>query len=958
MLDLMARPRHARRHLLLPAVLTACLTGLLASGCPEGCIIPPGPDAGPDGGTDGFDDSTTGSFADLAAFEAFAAPSASSTSVKFVITGFLQANPELRFLDSAAYTLHDEWYWFRLLNNVPVDRVDTAPVDVGRPFATVADIYAWSLQQTALPLDLQFVGDGRLYSPLFYQLALYREPKVLGIGTVLRFVARPDLSPPRPELWAMELEYQHALTETELQVLLDVVGAGLPPGIGEQLKLLVRSPQQDELARTLEAAGSPLAARILRYRDVTVPGETEVYSEGLVAGRLKVMRTGEGDFESARSTDLLVLEDVPDFLPQCAGLITAVPQTALAHVNILAKNRGIPNAYRGGILDDPEIDALARVFAPVVVRAQTPTLLEVVAMTEQEYTQYRQLSAVPPSSVTPVDPGTIEYAYDLTELSFADQESWRPILGGKSTGFLALLDAVDVTTPPRPVGISVRAYLEHTVALEAELEPILADPLFNQDALRRALLLEGPTDWATKHPDDPTYADRFLALYPPSDPRRVLVDAGGAQGRIRNQPIDPVTLDVIEAALTAAYGNLADEQGLRFRSSSNIEDAEGFNGAGLYTSNTGYLHADRLNDGRHLQTVEQALLETWASYWGSEAFEERRMANVAHLSGAMGAVVHPNFPDELELSNGVFTYTILPAGHASGAAVLEMNVQQGALSVTNPPPGDPNLPEVDRVVLDDVGGTRIERVRGSTLVPAGQVLLSDTQLLRVFEQARRVSELWLSVENGALAVSQQRSTLTIDFEVRDMDHGWPAFADGTIAGARTVIKQARTLEPSLLRVPTTVRNMPIPRDVLARARRVEQRTCDAGAVRVSVTDTFTDPLKAPDLGFSVAPFTAFVIVDFVSDVPELSATAGLRRSAVHTAFAATHPGMSDGGPWSVDIDVDDDREASLGLSRVAWADGTLTVSLGAGSFSAAAACSTTMLYSSPEDFLAAIIEGQ
>lgn len=946
----------ASRPSLLPAVLTACCSLWWATACPQGCPPSPDPDAGPDGGPDGFPDFTLRSFADVAAFEDVAAPSASSIAVKFVITGFLQPSPELRFLDSAAYTLHDEWYWYRLLNNAPVDRIDVEPVDLGRTFASVADIYSWARLQSALPLDLQFVGDGRLYSPHFYQLALFQQPKVLGLGTVLRFGARPELSPPRPELWAMELEYQHVLDELELQTLLDVVGAGLPPGIGQQLKLLVRSPQQEELAQALEAAGSPLAARLLRFSDVTVPGETEVYSSGLVAGRLRVIRTGEGDFESARSTDLLVLEDVPDFLPQCSGLITSVPQTALAHVNILAKNRGIPNAYRGGILDDPEIDALARVFAPVVVRAQTPDLLEVAPMTEQEYTQYRQLTAVPPTSVTPVDPGSIEYAYDLELLSFADQSTWRTIIGGKSTGFLALLDAADVTAPPYPIGISVRAYMEHTVDLAAELEPILADPLFNQDPLRRALLLEGTVDWALKHPDDPSYAERFLALYPQSDPRRVLVEAGGAQGRIRNQPINPVAFGLIEAALTAKYGNLADAQGLRFRSSSNVEDAEGFNGAGLYTSNTGYLHADRLDPSLRGMTVERAILETWASYWGSEAFEERRMANVAHLSGAMGLVVHPNFPDVLELSNGVFTYTILPPGHPDGAAVLEMNVQEGALSVTNPPPGDANLPEVDRLVLDTNDLVHIERLRGSTLLPTKGTVLSSAQLLHVFAQARRVAELWLSVDNAALAVSQQRSTLTIDFELREMDDGWPAYADGTVAGSRVVIKQARTLEPSLLRVPTTVRNMPIPQDVLARARRVEQRTCDAGALRVSVTDVYSDPLKPPNLGFDVLPFTAFVVVDFVGDVPELGANAGQRRSAVHTAFAFDHPGMAEGGPWALALDVDDDREVALGLSTVGYSNGTLTVTLGAGEFSGTAACTTVVPYSSPEDFLSSIIE--
>ena len=946
--------RHPR-CCLLPAVLSAGVALAMATGCPQDCTGG-GPDAGPDGGPDDFPDHTVLGFDDVGSFNDYGAPAASSTAVKFVITGFLQSDARLRFLDSAHYTLHDEWYWFRLLNGAAIDRVDTAPVNLGISFDTIQAIYSWARQQNTLPLDLQFIGDERLYSPRFYELALFSDPKVLGIGTVLRFDARPELAPPRAEIWAMELEYQHALTEAELQHLLDVVGAGLPPGIGAQLKLLVRSPQQESLAQQLEAAGSPLAERILRYDDVTVPGETEVYSEGLVAGRLRVIRSGEGGYETARSTDLLVLEDIPDFLPQCAGLLTAVPQTALAHVNILAKNRGIPNAYRGGILDDPEIDALSRVFAPVVVRAQAPDRLDIAAMTEQEFTQYRQLSAVPPTAVTPVDPSTLEYTYVLEELAFADEATLRPILGGKSTGFLALLDAGDVTLPPGILGISVRAFMEHTADLEAELEPILGNALFNQDPLLRALLLEGPDGWAQKHPDDPTFPDRFLSLRPPSDPLRVLAEAGGAQGRIRNRPVDAAAMSAIEDALMDAFGSFADDQGLRFRSSSNVEDAEGFNGAGLYTSNTGYLHADRLDPSKQDKTIERAILETWASYWGAEAFEERRLANVAHLSGAMGMVVHANFPDELELSNGVFTYTILPPGHPDGAAILEMNVQEGALSVTNPPPGDPNLPEVDRLALDASGNLTLTRVRGSTLLPEGSWALSDAQLTRVFEQARRVTELWLSVENAALAVSQQKGTLTIDFELREMDHGWPAYADGTMVGSRVVIKQARTLEPSLLRVPVTVRNMPIPRDLLARARRVEQRTCDAGELRVAITDVYSDPLKSPDLGYSQAPFTAYVVVDFAADVPELGATAGQRRSAIHTAYAATHPGMAEGGPWALDLDVHDDREESLGISRVAWTADTLTVTRGAGTFSDTASCSAATLFASPEDFLANILD--
>lgn len=930
---------------LLPLVLTA-----LASACDgQG----PGVDGGPG---DAFDDHTVSSIESAAGFEALAADGASSSALKFVVTRFLEAGQEVRFMDSAHYRLHDEWYWFRLLNDEPVDGVDTVPVDAGRRFETVAEIVTWAsgLPPELLPLDLQFLPDGRLYSPRFYELAVFQIPRQLGIGTVLHFPARPAAG--LDEQWAIELEYQHDVTLEELVQLFAVLEAALPPEVGPRLKLLLRSPAHEELARLLEEQGSPLADRMLRYDEVTVPGETEVYSEGLIAGRLKVVRRGES-LDGARSTDVLVTEDVPDFLPQCAGLITAVPQTALAHVNILAKNRGIPNAYRGGILDDPNLDQLARVNAPVIVKAAAPGELRIVAMTNEDFATWRSLTVVPPSAVPSVDLTSVETTYDLESLHFADADSWRPILGGKSTGFLALLSALDVTRPPRPLAISIKPSVEHideTTGLRPRLEAMLADTTFQANPLVRALVLEGTATWAVRHPHEADFPAQFLASRPSGDVLRALVEQGGVQGILRDTPIRPATLEQIVGALEESFGAYADEQPLRFRSSSNVEDAEGFNGAGLYTSNTGYLHAERLAGGKRETTVERALLETWASYWGSEAFEERRLANVAHLSGAMGVVVHASFQDELEIGNGVFTYTILPAGHPDGAAVLEVNVQEGALSVTNPPPGDPNLPEVDRLVLSAEGAISVERVRGSTLLPEGAQVLSDAQLRGVFDEARRVTEGWLAVENAPLPSSQRRSTLTLDFELREVGEGWPALANGNVYASRVVIKQARTLEPSLSRVPESVRAMPIPQDVLARALRVEQRVCDAGAVRVTLNEVFTDPRREPDLGYADAPFTSFVVVDFAADVPELGAVAGQRRSVIHTAFSSDHPGMDTGGPWTLELVVDPARTDELGLSRVAYAGDVLTVARG-DSFSAPAQCEPATLFASPEAFLEAIL---
>src|SRR2546423_12777172 len=97
--------------MLLPAGITAC---------------PPG--GGP---SSSFDDHTEPALATIDAFEGYAEQRASNTAVKFVITHFLDAGEQIRWLASDEYTLHDQWYWFRLVNDQPVDGVDAKPVDVG-----------------------------------------------------------------------------------------------------------------------------------------------------------------------------------------------------------------------------------------------------------------------------------------------------------------------------------------------------------------------------------------------------------------------------------------------------------------------------------------------------------------------------------------------------------------------------------------------------------------------------------------------------------------------------------------------------------------------------------------------------------------------------------------------------------------------------------------------------------
>ncbi|MDP1823695.1 MAG: PEP/pyruvate-binding domain-containing protein [Archangium sp.] len=807
---------------------------------------------------DDFADHTVPSLATQADYEGLAVGANGRFELKFIVTSFGTA-PAIRFMDSRFFTLHDEWYWFRLLNGAHVPgREGIAPVD-GLQFATVADIYTWAKAQVVLPLDLTWVDDGRLYSPRFYTLSLDVRPRAFGLGTLVHVTARGT----RPERWAFQLEFQDNLTHAELTTFFERLDATVPKELSGQVFWVVRSPQQEALAKDMEAQQLRFHDRILRLKDLAVSGELEVYNGGLTAGRLRLIRSGES-FEGTNPNDILLLEDVPDFLPPAAGVVTAVPQTPLAHFNLLAKNRGIPNVYLGGLIENQELEDLARLRVPVVLQASAPDKLVIKPISEANLSLWLQLQRKDAIAVQQVDVSALPYSHDLRTLRLADVPTLRPSIGGKATGYLALLDAVPDSTPDQLEAITIRSYAEHLAPFRARIEAMLAAYDFGIDARVRYLALEGEARFRTSHPADEQFLVDFLNTHGPGDVLGELARAGGLKDELRAAPLAPATLATLTTALQTRFGHYAVTQGLRFRSSSTAEDVEGFNGAGLYDSNTGYLDAAaQPGSGDRGKTVEWALKKTWASYWSFEAFEERAFERVDHLSGNMAVVVHANFDDPHEASNGVFLFTL-----QGERGVLELNVQAGALSVTNPT--STQLPEVDRVSLATATGTpTIERLRASTVVPAGTLLLTDEQLLDTFTKARAVAARWLASENVTRAPAQQATTLVLDFEFRQVAAGWPALKVGSLP-PRIVLKQARPLEPGLRGLSAEVLALPLPRDLLRRARRVERRICESPSFTATLVELLTNPAATPDLGHASEPFTASLSVRFKAAVPELN----------------------------------------------------------------------------------------
>ncbi|MCP4962864.1 MAG: hypothetical protein GY925_26810 [Actinomycetia bacterium] len=703
--------------------------------------------------------------------------------VKFTITDFL-GEPEISFADMTFYTLHDEYYWFRLLNGEPVRSSGVSPIG-GLGFDTIDDIYRWeqSLGTSNLPLGLDMTDDGRILSVHFYHLNhKHVESRRFGLGNVV-YLPPVEGEYSRPEQWFVSLEYADAAPPDQIARFMEIVSEALPDEIADNINWAVRSPVHEQTAQLMEAGRLVWHDRIVRYDDFIIPGYTEVYSAAVSVGRVRII-DDPSDLNLATDEDILILQTAPDWLPPAAAIITNTPQTPLAHVSVLARNRGIVSAHVGGVLDDPYILQLAGPRAPVAVVADDDGSVRFVRLTFAQYERWRELAQTPSLTVDRVDTSHLAELVDLRSITAggpvdeATLDHWRVQIGGKATGMIALIDTPGVETPPIAAAIPTAGFEAHMAALATELDAVLGAEDFDDSERTRFLLLEGSAKYSKRYQasSDGTYLDEFLADNPPGSTLGDIVRGGGLVSVIEHTPIDPETRARLWEIIGTTFADLSLDQGLRFRSSSTVEDIEGFNGAGLYESATGFLDPERDRKGR---TIDDAILEVWASYWGSEAYEERERSGIDHTSGAMAVLVHPRFDDDLELANGVAIHEVNGTHHT-----LTINVHPGDASVANP---DPNVtPEIITVESGPDDATiGIEWQQSSSLSVEGWAL-NRGRVLELFAETTAVAERWLERTGDDGAV--------LDLEFKLIDAAWPAYDEATSASVtRIVVKQVRPL---------------------------------------------------------------------------------------------------------------------------------------------------------------------
>lgn len=432
----------------------------------------------------------------------------------------------------------------------------------------------------------------------------------------------------------------------------------------------------------------------------------EVYSAGTAYGRVRryTAEQAASASESFGWQDILVLETAPsDLVGVMAGVVTGARQDVLSHLNVLAARRGTPNLF----VAEP-LAAFAAFDGELVRLRATADAYSVTAATPEEAAAYWAANRPSVAIEHPPDPDfrTLMDVHDIPTGTASERGAAVGRFGGKVTGLATLYTILDPVYQTAGFGVPDAHYLDFMASNSWELmidgapqvitfaDTItlwLADKKFRTDsALRRASL------------------------------------AALASAMVTRGAVDPALRTALQAQIAATFGDPAIM--VRFRSSSNVEDGVEFNGAGLYASVSACAldepdagGASACDADKSRRSIDSAIKQVWASLWSFGAFEEREYYQIDHARTAMGVLVSLRHEDEQ--ANGV-AFTGNPADGKDPRFTI--NVQAGEVDVVSPPAGV--TAELDRLTIVDGEVTAIERAAASSLVPAGEYVLSDEQL--------------------------------------------------------------------------------------------------------------------------------------------------------------------------------------------------------------------------------------
>ncbi len=277
--------------------------------------------------------------------------------------------------------------------------------------------------------------------------------------------------------------------------------------------------------------------------------------------------------------EIVIFREPPVSLTPLSGVITTTFSTPLAHVNLLTRGWGVPNAYIKGAAE--MFKPLEGKFVYFETREDGYTLRP--SKTE-ETAEYGRQMAKRSDLLTPEADLNHKHLAELKE-----QRKWdAKRFGAKSANLGEVIFSMkkgivrNIVVPP---GFSIpffyyQQFVEEN-GFDQTITEMFGDDRFNHDA---------------------AYRKQRLA---------------GLRAKIQNGKLNPQFAKAVVAKARAMFNG----RGVFARSSTNSEDLPNFSGAGLYTS-----VPNVKSDGALLKAIKTV----WASLWNYEAYEARESFGINH----------------------------------------------------------------------------------------------------------------------------------------------------------------------------------------------------------------------------------------------------------------------------------------------------------------------------------------
>jgi pyruvate,water dikinase len=353
-------------------------------------------------------------------------------------------------------------------------------------------------------------------------------------------------------------------------------------------------------------------------------------TKGQSFGYLRIISDSNATALQYNRTDILVLNQLPNQIGAVAGIITVPIQTPLSHIALLCQNRKTPNCTYTKAIQENKLKLLEGKLVQLVVGQDS---LEIKPATLADATQFWKLNT--PSGIRQLD-AKLE-ATSIIAINKLGRKNVN-LVGGKASQMAELhkimtADNAPINLPEAAYAIPFYYYNQHIKNnnIQPLIESLLIDTVFKIDKNKLENQLQK------------------------------------IRTAIKTAPIDSNLINQLKTALkNYPY------QKYRFRSSTNAEDIEGFNGAGLYQSKTGNINEEK--------SFEKAIKLVWASLWNSRAWEERSYFKIDQRTVYMGVLVHRAFGTEK--ANGV---AITRNPYRKGQYAFFVNAQIGETSVVFPP---------------------------------------------------------------------------------------------------------------------------------------------------------------------------------------------------------------------------------------------------------------------------------